>query len=460
MSLKDRLNTQSKSILNNELINSKALEKEDAADGIPPVVEGLGILDAFFVDENLNSIYVSSAKNIYVERKGIVHKSTSTFRDNVQLTNLIKKSAAKAGVEFIESSPYLNFNYREGINVSATLPPISDIPIMFIKSYQDSNATIKYFQENKTISKEIAMVLEALATTKLNILIAGNSQSLKTSTLSMITKLLPINGRNDFIDFRNEISGKIENCVNYDFLNIRDEKTRLNVLKLIFDANPDRVVINDCNEKILSEVLSYSSLGYSGIITNINATSPEDAIDNVAKIILKYNSNMDFETARKYALKSFDIIIFCSKCENGFRTISKICEIDYEDKTIKDVFYLNENQEHSSCGYVPNFCNSISLNNLAINSGIFDGNYKHTYNKNSSGNFQPCNNLIKKMQENVSKETVENSSYDLNSDEIVKKAQEKFEELKKNARNFEIQKETTESFEPQNTENNEFNLNG
>ena len=460
MSLKDRLSSQPKTVIDKGFTKTKLKEGSDKAEIILPKIEGLGILEAFLVDENLNSIYVSSAKNIYVEKRGIVHKSASTFRDNVQLINLIKKNASEAGIEVDENVPYIKFNYKEGINISATLPPISNVPVMFIKNYNDNNASLKSLQENKTISKEVALVIETLATTKLNILIAGNPQSLKTTILSTIAKLSPINSRTVLIDCKNEIKTRTNAYVSYDFMNLKDEALRLDVLKSIFSSNPDRIAINDCDEKIFYEMINNCLYGFKGITTTINANSTEDAINDVAQIILKNSPNMNYEAAKQSVYKIFDIVIVCSKEENGFRTISKLSELKYENKSINDIFYLNNDKIHSSTSYVPEFCRLSKTNSMTINTGIFDENYKHTYYQGTSGNYQPCNDLIKKMQENASKETFENSSYNNDSDNMLKKAQEKFEELKRNARNFETPKEITNNEDSQNLEHGEYNLNG
>ena len=82
MSLKDRLNTTTK-------LNETKEEKEPVQyyqnDSIAQNIVSLGVIDTFLADDELNSIYVNGAKNIYIERNNKTHKSTTTYRDNVQL---------------------------------------------------------------------------------------------------------------------------------------------------------------------------------------------------------------------------------------------------------------------------------------------------------------------------------------------------------------------------------------
>ena len=188
MSLKDRLNTVQKQQI-------KETKKEEQPKYYKTEQEAqldtLGAIDTLLANDDLNSIFVSGAKNIYLERRGKTTKSTSTFRDNVQLENLIKKIAQNEGVELDEQAPFFKFNYKTGVNVLATLPPLSNVASLFIKCYKDKHATIQTLQIEHSISKEIALILEAFCAIKKNILIIGSKNTLKTTLLSALAKKIP-----------------------------------------------------------------------------------------------------------------------------------------------------------------------------------------------------------------------------------------------------------------------------
>ena len=133
MSLKDRLNSQSNVVVQKEIVKNEPKEKRSSIQ--IKAENNFGLLDSFFVDENLNSIYVSGAKNIYIEKNGTIRKITSAFKNNSYLTEIIRNNALKAGVENSENLPFLKFNYKEGVNVYATLPPVSNKPVMKITCY-------------------------------------------------------------------------------------------------------------------------------------------------------------------------------------------------------------------------------------------------------------------------------------------------------------------------------------
>ena len=94
MSLKDRLKSVQKTTITKTKQQQDEVQHQYYANSeTANSVDSLGALDTLLFDDDLNSIFVSGAKNIYVVRNGKIHKSTSTFRDNIQLENIIKKNA-------------------------------------------------------------------------------------------------------------------------------------------------------------------------------------------------------------------------------------------------------------------------------------------------------------------------------------------------------------------------------
>ena len=287
MSLKDRLNTiktKSENLTKKENQLPKYYESSEIAN-----IETLGILENLFVDDDLNSIYVNGAKNVYIEKNGKHSKSTLSFRDNVQLENLIK------------------FNHKKGINVQATLPPLSNPANIFIKCYKDKHASIKILSENQSVSKEMALILEAVATIKNNIIIAGERNTLKTTVLSSLLKLLPNNNRGALIDLINEIETNSKNYSNFDFSNI--DKNKNEILNSIINSSPDMLGFNDPDDEIIAHIIKKIKEGLKGAIITICAKNKEEAMEKIALAILKENPNLDYKKAKLISVLVILIII-------------------------------------------------------------------------------------------------------------------------------------------------------
>lgn len=434
MSLKDRLNTPNNQNKEFEEKKNNQAPKYYESEKIAQI-DTLGILDNLFVDDDINSIYVNGAKNIYIEKNGKKNKITTTFRDNVQLENLIRRNAQNIGIEIDESKPLIKFNHKEGINVLATLPPLSSSANIYIKCYKDKHATIQILSENQSISKEMSLVLEALATIKNNIIIAGEKNTLKTTVLSAFAKMLPNNNIGFLLDNANELKINSKNFSNLDISNLQQEKFEL--INSIINSNPDMVLFNDPDEKMIANICKNISEGLNCAVITICAKNPKEAMRKIALDILKQLPNLNFEEALKIAYEAFNLMIFCKRDESGKQKISSISQINLDENEnceIKDIFFLNHLLEHESTGFVPEFYETSKINNLPISANIFDKTYKHTYYKSAKND--AMEQFIKKStnQDILRKFKKELPTNEIPEEEAIKKVQEKFEELKKNAK--------------------------
>ena len=456
MSLKDRLNTVPKQQI-------KETKKEEQPKYYKTEQEAqldtLGAIDTLLANDDLNSIFVSGAKNIYLERRGKTTKSTSTFRDNVQLENLIKKIAQNEGVELDEQAPFFKFNYKTGVNVLATLPPLSNVASLFIKCYKDKHATIQTLQIEHSISKEIALILEAFCAIKKNILIIGSKNTLKTTLLSALAKKIPTNNRAIIIDSENEFKITSQNCANYDFSKIDNPKTMDLILSSIVNSNPDKLLINTENEDLINKTIEKINSQYKGLILTLCANNSDEAIKKLSQILMNNSNNLALHEAKAIILSNFDIIIEAQKDELGRRKISSIKEINLskEDEFIQDIFTLDYLKQHKSQGITPLFYEDIKNNSLPIGDNIFNIEYKHTYHKGIDIDAQFAKkgtniDILKKFKkdlptpndENIETEEQQEIKKEIDEEELMQKAQEKFDELKKNAQmqgDFEIKLE-------------------
>lgn len=378
MSLKDRLNTvntqnpKTKPTIKKETEEPKYYESDMIAKHI-----SLGVIDEILIDTEIDSIYVNGAKNIFIEKRGVIHKSQKTFRDNVQLLNLIKKTAKESGVLLDEKNPVATFNHNIGTKVTVTVPPITSSVSMVIKTYKDKFSNLQLMQEQGIISKETALTLEVISGLKNNIIIAGEKNSLKTTFLSALAKKAPEqNAKNILIDYNSELTIEGDNFASYNFSNIKQKDETL-LLDSIISANPDRLVINQDDETIIPYLINKIQEGYRGVITTITAKSKLEALDKLTCILLKDRSYLTYEKAKEIIYSAFDFIIFTKNDKTG-RRLDSLSQIN--DNKVEDIFYLNQFREYVSGGIVPEFFEQ-TRSTSPINASIFDRSYKHTQNK-------------------------------------------------------------------------------
>ena len=425
MSLKDRLNTvnntnnQNNALIKEIIQEPKYYETNEQASK----TNTLGVLDMIFADDDVNNIFVNGAKNIYIEKQGKNFKTTATFRDDVQLENIIKRYLP----ENFKGSFY-SFNYSKGINVETILPPVSNHITLNVKIYKERFASLQVLQEKLAISKETALVLEALCSIKSNVLIVGVKNTGKTTLLNAILKNLPTNHRASIVDFSDEIEYLNSNFANFNLKNSLNTK---DIFSSILSALANKVFINDLKDEIILQTINYIEEDNNGVFATMRAKNPKEALYNIACAMVKNNPAISIEEAKIRAYRAFDVVVTLSVDEVGFKRLSSLSQTNVNQDNeceILDIFNLNYLNEIKSTGLIPRFYEINQSNIISVNNNIFDEDYKHTYYQISEG----VRNIENMPKKSLNIDILKKFKKDLPADEnivVEEKAQEENTEI-------------------------------
>src|SRR6187431_1310782 len=149
---------------------------------------GLGPLELLMADSTVSDILVNSYDQIYVERRGKLELTDVRFSDEKHLLRIIDKIVSRVGRRIDESSPMVDARLPDGSRVNAIIPPIAlDGPMVSIRRF----AVIPLKMEDligdklKTMTPEMAHMLQALIKSKVNMLISGGTGAGKTTLLNI-----------------------------------------------------------------------------------------------------------------------------------------------------------------------------------------------------------------------------------------------------------------------------------
>ncbi len=111
-------------------------ERDRLAQEVLDEVFGLGPLEPLLQDPTVNDILVNTFNTVYVERRGVLEKTTVTFKDNRHLMQVIDKIVSAVGRRVDESSPMVDARLKDGSRVNAIIPPLAvDGPILSIRKF-------------------------------------------------------------------------------------------------------------------------------------------------------------------------------------------------------------------------------------------------------------------------------------------------------------------------------------
>ena len=171
-------------------------EKTSLIDNVENEVLGLGPLEPLLKDPTVSDILVNTYNDCYVERHGMLEKTSIRFQSNEHLMRIIQKIAGAVGRRVDESSPMVDARLADGSRVNAIIPPLAvDGPLLSIRKFAVDPLTVADLINFRSITQPVADFLKAAVLARTNILISGGTGSGKTTLLNVVSGFIPHNER-------------------------------------------------------------------------------------------------------------------------------------------------------------------------------------------------------------------------------------------------------------------------
>lgn len=352
-------------------VKSKAIITKKVLDSI----YGLGPLQPFIDDPEINEIMVNSEQEIFIERKGVIEKATCAFHTRKDLRDIIQRIVSKVNRRVNESKPIVDARLSDGSRVNIVLPPIAlKGPTMTIRKFGREAMTLKRLIEYQTITKKLARFLSLLIKSKYNIFISGGTSSGKTSFLNALSQEISANERIITIEDSAELKlSHIENLVKLETregnqegvaeINMRD------LIKTSLRMRPDRIIIGEVRGGEALEMLQAMNTGHDGSLSTGHGNSAQDMLSRIETMVLT-ETDMPLIAVRKQILSAIDILIHLGRYKDGTRRVLEVSEViglKGDGYLLNRVFKFDE-EKLSKIVYTGNFLKSTTkLSILDVN---------------------------------------------------------------------------------------------
>src|SRR5580692_6485640 len=178
-------------IINEQGVPLSGVERDRLAQEVVDEVFGLGPLEPLLKDDTISDILVNTCNSIYVERRGVLEKTTLTFQDNRHLLHIIDKIVSGVGRRIDESSPMVDARLKDGSRVNAIIPPLAvDGPILSIRRFSQEALNIDALLRNQTLTSGMLALLRGCVYARMNILISGGTGAGKTTLLNVLSSFI------------------------------------------------------------------------------------------------------------------------------------------------------------------------------------------------------------------------------------------------------------------------------
>ena len=319
-------------ILSEENIVLSRPERARLFEQISAEILGLGPLQTLLEDESITEVMVNGAKNIYVERKGKIHRVPVTFESNDHVMRIIDRIVAPLGRRIDESSPYVDARLADGSRVNAVIPPISlGGPTLTIRKFAKVPISIEQLVQYGTLTAESLQFLKACVEAKLNIVISGGTGSGKTTLLNILSGFIPADERILTIENAAELQLRQEHVVTLESRPPNIEgRGEITIRHLVINAlrmRPDRIVVGEIRDDAALDMLQAMNTGHDGSMTTLHSNSPRDTLSRLETMTLMAGMELPVRAIREQISSAIDLVVHQERMRDGSRKVTYITEV-------------------------------------------------------------------------------------------------------------------------------------
>ncbi|UCD98669.1 MAG: CpaF family protein [Chloroflexota bacterium] len=325
-------------------------ERHRLFEQIAAEILGLGPLQPLLEDGEITEIMVNGAKNIYIEKKGKIHRMPITFESDDHVMRIIDRIVAPLGRRIDESSPYVDARLDDGSRVNAVIPPISLVgPVLTIRKFPENPITLEQLIEYGTLTEEIIEFLRACVVARLNIVISGGTGSGKTTLLNVLSQFIPSDERIVTIENAAELQLRQEHVVTLESRPPNIEgKGEITIRQLVINSlrmRPDRIIVGEIRDEAALDMLQAMNTGHDGSMTTAHSNSPRDSLARIETMVMMAGMDLPVRAIREQVASAIDLVVHQDRMRDGDRKVVQITEVSGMEGdviTMTDIFVFEQ----------------------------------------------------------------------------------------------------------------------
>jgi len=300
---------------------------------------GLGLLEQYINDDNVQEIWISGTKYIYIDENGVRKKADINFKNDNIIVSMINKILAPVNRKVDESNPLVDARLRDGSRVAITMPPVAlNGPEITIRKFKKEKFTIWDYVKYDSMSQKMADFLSNAVAAGLNILVVGGTSSGKTTLLNALSNEIPQDRSAEHVI---TIEDSAELMIYAPFWQAWETKNAnsegkgginsSDLVKHSLRNSPDRIIVGEIRDKVAYEVLQASITGHKGCMATIHADNASKAVERFSTLAGSAGV-IEATDAKDLFCGAFDLIVVVERLTDPntnkpCRKVTQICHI-------------------------------------------------------------------------------------------------------------------------------------
>jgi len=380
--LVERLLDEESAVLND-------IERKTLVRDIQNEMLGFGPLEELLADPSVSDILVNSHKQVYVERRGRLELTDVVFFDDAHLLKIIDKIVSRVGRRIDESSPMVDARLPDGSRVNAIIPPLAiDGPCMSIRRFSAVPLKMDDLINHRSLTAEMAEILQGLGKAKINIVISGGTGSGKTTMLNVLSGYISHSERIVTIEDAAELQLQQPHVVRLETrpANIegKGEVSQRALVKNALRMRPDRIILGEVRGGEALDMLQAMNTGHEGSMATIHANTPRDALTRLENMVSMAAASLPTKAVRQQISSAVGVVVQIGRLTDGKRKVLSILEItgmEGDIITTQEIFTFKQTGtdqsgaiigHFSATGIRPRFLERLRAFGIAVPDTLFD----------------------------------------------------------------------------------------
>ncbi len=331
-----------------------------AARTVWDTVAGFGPLQRYFDDPLVEEIWINEPSKVFVARGGIA-ELTTTILTHEEVRDLVERMLKSSGRRIDLSSPFVDAVLADGSRLHVVIPDITRQHwVVNVRKFVVKADTLDDLVRLGTLTRPAARFLEAAVVAGLNVLVAGGTQSGKTTLLNCLASAVPPRERivtcEEVFELRIRHRDVASMQCRQPSLEGTGEVPLRRLVKEALRMRPSRIVVGEVRQAESLDLLIALNSGLPGMCT-VHANSAREAVTKICTLPLLAGENVSAKFVVPTVASSVDLVVHTALERDGSRRVREIAAVPGRTEgdvvEIADIFVTRQGRLVRGSGFPP-----------------------------------------------------------------------------------------------------------
>ncbi|WP_345711430.1 CpaF family protein, partial [Kineococcus glutinatus] len=302
-----------------------AAQEEGLAAAVNAALFGVGRLQPLLEDPDVENIDVNGCDRVFVSygdgREELHPPVADSDEDLVELVQVLAANVGLTSRPFDAANPQLDLRLPDGSRLSAVMG-VCQRPALSIRRSRLGAVGLDDLVAGGTMTPDVAQFLRAAVRARKNIMVAGSTNSGKTTLLRALAAEIPPHerlitveralelGLDSFVDKHPNVVAFEERLPNSEGLGA---VTMAELVRRSLRMNPSRVIVGEVLGDEIVTMLNAMSQGNDGSLSTIHANSSVEVFNRIATYALQAAEHLPVEATHMLIAGAVDFVVFLRK---------------------------------------------------------------------------------------------------------------------------------------------------